>query len=81
LKRAIKAYGSGYVIRKLVVLRTYRKGSPKLRRQYKTLDMDVQFVQSFRDAMTASARKKDLEQYRLHAKKSNSDKMFCKKEV
>jgi hypothetical protein len=76
LKRAVKAYGSGYVIRKLVVLRTYRKGSPELRRQYCALDSDIRFVQTFRDAMTASARKKDLMQYRLHTRLKNSEKTF-----
>ena len=41
VRKAVAAYGSGYVIKKLVVLRTYRKGSPDLERQYDILDKDI----------------------------------------
>ena len=79
LRKAVRAYGSGYVIRKLVVLRTYRKASPKLQDQYLKLNQDIRYVQIYRDAMSSSARKKDLQTYRNHAKLNNKNKVYCVK--
>jgi len=77
LRKSVHAYGSGYVIKKLVVLRTYRKGSSAFERQYDILDQDIRYVQRYRDAMSDVARKKDLRQYRKHAQLKNSEKVYC----
>jgi hypothetical protein len=77
LRKSVRAYGSGYVIRKLVVLRTYRKSNPNLQKQYNTLTKDIAYVQAFRDAMSQSARQKDLKQYRRHQKLKNKNKVYC----
>lgn len=79
LRKAVREYGSGYVIKKLVVLRTYRKDSLEFEKQYNTLNSDIQYVQKFRDAMSDSARQKDLAQYRYHFHLKNSNKVYCNK--
>lgn len=79
LRRAVKAYGSRYVIQKLNVLRTYRKGmdTPWKRRQYRQLDSDLRYVQRYRDAMSDTARADDLKQSRAYARLNASKKTFC----
>lgn len=56
LRRAIAAYGSGYTIRKLVLLRTYMKRLPK---HAAKLTDDIGFVQRVRDRMPATKRAAD----------------------
>lgn len=47
LRKAIEAHGSLRVLRRLVVLRTYRKATPQTM-AYRRLDSDVKFVQGLR---------------------------------
>jgi hypothetical protein len=77
LRKATREYGSGYVIKKLVLLRTYRKDTADFHNQYVLLNQDITYVQQWRDAMSASARQKDLEQYRFHFRLKNSNKQYC----
>ncbi|MFZ9526986.1 MAG: hypothetical protein ACO27L_03560 [Schleiferiaceae bacterium] len=79
LVRAIKAYGSRYVIQKLVVLRTYRKAkrTPTDRRFYRALDADIRAVQAIRDGMTATARSRDLATSRAWSATPSNQKVFC----
>lgn len=74
LIRAVKSYGSRYVIHKLTVLRTYRKKDPTSA-SYKTLDSDIRFVQSFRNAMSDIQRQKNKET--AEAYKQDPKKSFC----
>jgi hypothetical protein len=76
LIRAVKAYGSRYVIHKLTVLRTYRKKQPTSA-QYKALDTDIRFVQSFRNAMSNIQRQKNKNTAIAYQQLDPSNKVFC----
>lgn len=76
LIRAIKAYGSQYVIHKLTVLRTYRKKSPSSE-AYKTLDADIRFVQSFRNAMSNARRRQNKATAAAYRQRDPAEKTFC----
>ena len=79
LVRAIKSYGSRYVIKKLVVLRTYRKAkeTPTDRRFFRALDSDIRTVQAIRDGMSGKERARDLETSRTWSTTPSSKKVFC----
>jgi hypothetical protein len=81
LRKAVGAYGSKYVIHKLTVLRTYRKArdTPSKRQQYTVLNKDIAYVQCYRDAMSDSARARDLRRSREYEKLSPANKMYCSK--
>jgi len=76
LIRAVKAYGSQYVIHKLTVLRTYRKSKPKSS-QYTTLNGDIRFVQSFRNAMSTNNRQANKDTAAAYRRLDPSKKVFC----
>lgn len=79
LRKAVKAYGSRYVIQKLSVLRTYRKSRNTTwkRKQYAALDKDIAYTQLYRDAMSNAARAKDLARSRAYSSLKPSNKMYC----
>jgi len=72
LLKAIKVWGTGYVIRKLSVLAIYRKHAPPGTSDYvyrQRILADIAGVQKLRNAMTKENRAKNLEIYRQkHAK-------------
>lgn len=76
LVRAVKAYGSQYVIHKLTVLRTYRKRDPTSA-HYRAVDADVAFVQRFRDAMSNAQRHKNKATAAAYRALDPKNKVFC----